>query len=255
MALRVAGPQSGSAGVFSSVTDSGLTAGRVVIVGTAGLLEDDAELLYNKTTNILTSGAFTSTVAIGTAPLVVDSTTVVANLNASALGGATFAAPAAIGTGTPAAITGTTIIANGTGAATVAFSCGTGNSTTAGMNVVVGAISSYCGIYPQNISPSSSNYTFLFRQDGSQTFVNASSNVMLAIGGTSVLTVGSGSVAVTGTLGSSLAGVAAVYTNATTTTGANVGTLTNCPHTGNPALYWEVSINGTTYAVPCFALS
>ena len=58
-----------------------------------------------------------------------------------------------------------------------------------------------------------------------------------------------------GILSLSKAGVAVVATNATTTTGANVGTLTNCPHTGNPALYWEVSINGTVYAIPCFALT
>lgn len=40
-----------------------------------------------------------------------------------------------------------------------------------------------------------------------------------------------------------------------TSTGANVGTLTNCPHTGNPALYWNVKINGTVYAIPAFALT
>jgi hypothetical protein len=52
-------PQSigtGSSPTFANVTDSGLTSGRVVIAGTAGLLEDDASLLYNKTTNILTAG-------------------------------------------------------------------------------------------------------------------------------------------------------------------------------------------------------
>ncbi len=46
----------GQAGVFSSVTDSALTSGRVVIVGTGGLLEDDAGLTYNKTTDALSVG-------------------------------------------------------------------------------------------------------------------------------------------------------------------------------------------------------
>lgn len=43
--------------------------------------------------------------------------------------------------------------------------------------------------------------------------------------------------------------------NGLSITGANVGTLTNCPHTGNPALYVEVNVKGTTYCIPCFALS
>ena len=41
---------------FANTTVSALTSGRVPIAGTAGLLEDDASLLYNKTTNILTAG-------------------------------------------------------------------------------------------------------------------------------------------------------------------------------------------------------
>ena len=44
--------------VGGNITDSALTAGRVIIAGTAGLLSDDAELTYNSTTNVLTSGAY-----------------------------------------------------------------------------------------------------------------------------------------------------------------------------------------------------
>lgn len=65
----------------------------------------------------------------------------------------------------------------------------------------------------------------------------------------------SSGVVTTGKLNLDFSGVAITLTNATTTTGGNVGTLTNCPHTGNPALYAEVSVNGTTYCVPCFALT
>lgn len=49
--------------------------------------------------------------------------------------------------------------------------------------------------------------------------------------------------------------VGLVLTNQTDAAGANVGTLTNCPHTGNPAHWGKVSWNGTTYAVPLYALT
>jgi len=111
-------------------------------------------------------------------------------------------------------------------------------SDAASAGVFYGANGSGAGLY---LSATASN---LF---------SPSQAVALAVNNTNVAI--TGALAATGTLGSSLAGVAAVYTNATTTTGANTGTLTNCPHTGNPTLYWEVSINGTVYAIPCFALS
>lgn len=48
----------------ASLTDSGLTSGRVTIAGTAGLLEDDGGLLYDKATDILTvAGAVKTTPA------------------------------------------------------------------------------------------------------------------------------------------------------------------------------------------------
>jgi hypothetical protein len=52
------------------------------------------------------------------------------------------------------------------------------------------------------------------------------------------------------------AGVASLRLNGlTTTAGANVGTLTNCPHTGNPTVWVPINIGGTVYAFPGFALS
>jgi hypothetical protein len=41
----------------SGVTNSALTSGRVVLAGTSGVLEDDADLLWNNSTNALTLGA------------------------------------------------------------------------------------------------------------------------------------------------------------------------------------------------------
>lgn len=52
------------------------------------------------------------------------------------------------------------------------------------------------------------------------------------------------------------AGVASLRLNGLTdAAGANVGTLTNCPHTGNPSFWAPISIAGTVYAIPCYALT
>jgi len=63
-----------------------------------------------------TTGLFTdqitSTVVTGTPPLVIASTTNVPNLNASSINGCTFPVPCALGSTTPAAVTGTTVVAN-----------------------------------------------------------------------------------------------------------------------------------------------
>ena len=62
-----------------------------------------------------------------------------------------------------------------------------------------------------------------------------------------------GLVLIDGTYG---AGVASLRLNGlTNAAGGNTGTLTNCPHTGNPSFWAPVSIAGTVYAVPCFALT
>ena len=108
--------------VTTSITDSGLTSGRVTYAGTGGLLQDAAAFTFDGTilsatrfagalngtvgattantgafTTVSATGAITSTLATGTAPFTVASTTNVANLNASSLSGATFASPGAIG--------------------------------------------------------------------------------------------------------------------------------------------------------------
>ena len=52
--------KSSTSGVFTSVTDSGLTSGRVTYAGTGGLLQDSANLTFNGTTlTANTIGAFT----------------------------------------------------------------------------------------------------------------------------------------------------------------------------------------------------
>lgn len=52
------------------------------------------------------------------------------------------------------------------------------------------------------------------------------------------------------------AGIASLRLNGLTdAAGANVGTLTNSPHTGNPAFWAPINIAGTVYCIPCFALT
>lgn len=47
--VQVLATKSGAAGVFTSVTDSGLTAGRVTFAGTAGLLSDSSNFVWDNT--------------------------------------------------------------------------------------------------------------------------------------------------------------------------------------------------------------
>ena len=125
--------------VATSITDTGLTSGRVTYAGTGGLLQDAAAFTFDGTilsatrfagalngtvgattastgafTTVSATGAITSTLATGTAPFTVASTTNVANLNASSLSGATFAAPGAIGSGTASTGAFTTLSASST---------------------------------------------------------------------------------------------------------------------------------------------
>jgi len=124
--------------VATSITDTGLTSGRVTYAGTGGLLQDAAAFTFDGTilsatrfagalngtvgattastgafTTVSVTGAITSTLVTGTAPLVVASTTNVANLNASSLSGATFAAPGSIGSTTAGSGAFTTLSATG----------------------------------------------------------------------------------------------------------------------------------------------
>ena len=125
--------------VATSITDTGLTSGRVTYAGTGGLLQDAAAFTFDGTilsatrfagalngtvgattastgafTTVSVTGAITSTLTTGTAPLVVASTTNVANLNASSLSGATFASPGAIGSTTAGTGAFTTLSASST---------------------------------------------------------------------------------------------------------------------------------------------
>ena len=125
--------------VATSITDTGLTSGRVTYAGTGGLLQDAAAFTFDGTilsatrfagalngtvgattastgafTTVSVTGAITSTLATGTAPFTVASTTNVANLNASSLNGATFAAPGSIGSGTAGTGAFTTLSASST---------------------------------------------------------------------------------------------------------------------------------------------
>jgi hypothetical protein len=83
-----------NSGVFtaltgSSLTDSGLTSGRVPYAGAGGLLSNHSAFTFDPTTGTLSSTQFSG---VGAA---------VTGVNASQLGGATFASPGAIGSGTP----------------------------------------------------------------------------------------------------------------------------------------------------------
>lgn len=125
--------------VTTSITDSGLTSGRVTYAGTGGLLQDAAAFTFDGTilsatrfagalngtvgattantgafTTVSATGVITSTLATGTAPFTVASTTNVANLNASSLSGATFASPGAIGSTTAGTAAFTTLSASST---------------------------------------------------------------------------------------------------------------------------------------------
>jgi len=55
----------GSAGIFSSVTDTGLTSGRVTYATTGGLLTDDADMTFNGTNLTLANDASIAGVTIG----------------------------------------------------------------------------------------------------------------------------------------------------------------------------------------------
>jgi hypothetical protein len=125
--------------VATSITDTGLTSGRVTYAGTGGLLQDAAAFTFDGTilsatrfagalngtvgattastgafTTISATGVITSTLTTGTAPFTVASTTNVTNLNASSLSGATFASPGSIGSTTAGTGAFTTLSASST---------------------------------------------------------------------------------------------------------------------------------------------
>jgi hypothetical protein len=57
--------------IANNVTANNLTAGRIAIVGTSGIIQDDAGLTYNPTTDVLTLSGTTETTNSATGTLVV----------------------------------------------------------------------------------------------------------------------------------------------------------------------------------------
>ena len=130
----------GGAGVFTSVTDSGLTSGRVTYATTAGLLTDSANLTFNGTTlTANTIGAFT--------------------LSGTVAGGGNQLNNVIIGTSTPLAGTFTALTATGattfntttnnqsyttTGAGTITISSGTAGTIN---NMSIGATTALAGTF------------------------------------------------------------------------------------------------------------
>jgi hypothetical protein len=57
--------------VSANVTANNLTSGRVAIVGTSGIIQDDATLTYNTTTDVLTLSGTTESTSSGTGTIVV----------------------------------------------------------------------------------------------------------------------------------------------------------------------------------------
>ena len=115
-----------AAGTFTSVTDSGLTSGRVTYASTSGLLTDNAALTFDGTTLSATkfAGALNGTVG-ATTPNTGAFTTLSASSTVSGTGFSTYlASPPAIGGTTAAAGSFTTLSASGT----TTLSGGTANS-------------------------------------------------------------------------------------------------------------------------------
>ena len=211
--------KSSTSGVFTSVTDSGLTSGRVTYAGTGGLLQDSANLTFNGTT--LTAAGFSGPISgvvtstsitdsgltsgrvtyAGTGGLLQDSanllfngTTLTANtigaftLGGTVSGGGNQLNNVIIGASTPLAGSFTTLSAT----TTITQSSGVGGLILQSHPSVYGAI------YSTNVTPSASNYTLV--TNGSFLQLNGSSNVNLMVANSSIANATSTGLAVTGTL-------------------------------------------------------
>ena len=126
--------------IFSSITDTGLTATRVVFAGTGGLLSDDSGFTFNTTGDILTAGAIN--VAGTTAPTTGwynPSGTLLRTPNATTIDGAviassTLSAVGATSSGTPSsASTGTYQLIVANGVRDMAIEYNAGNASPAAM--------------------------------------------------------------------------------------------------------------------------
>jgi hypothetical protein len=123
--VKIAGSSSG-AGTFTTVTVSSLTSGRVTYAGTAGLLQDNANFVFDGTNLGVGTGTPGSRADIkGTLRLSGSSSGYVGLAPAAAAGSTTYTLPAADGT------SGQALTTNGSGTLSWAASGGTpGGSTT-----------------------------------------------------------------------------------------------------------------------------
>ena len=109
--------------------------------------------------------------------------------------------------------TGALITAGGLGVAKKAYfgdtvSVGSGATTTAGLKIVSGssgAASGYGWIYPENVTPSSVNYGFFSKADGTISGINGTTSANLQVNNVLVATATSTGLAVTGALSSTSA--------------------------------------------------
>lgn len=138
--------------------------------------------------------------------------------------------------------------------ANTAVIASTGHSLTG--SSAVGAVS-YAGTWNTSGTPTAFSVAI------TNTASNAASKLFNFLAGTSgatsllSLTVTGATTGLLTVDGSSYgANVASLRLNGLTTTGgANVGTLTNCPHTGNPGVWVPINVAGTVFLFPGFATS
>lgn len=87
-----------------------------------------------------------------------------------------------------------------------AISTGSGGATNAGLQIVNGSAgvgSGYGGIYAQNVTPSTSNWSFYTTQNASSSGINGSTNSILYVADSAIATATSTGLAVTGSLSAS----------------------------------------------------
>ena len=211
----------------SSLTDSGLTSGRVTYAGTGGLLQDSTNLTFNGTTlTANTIGAFT--------------------LGGTIAGGGNQINNVIIGATTPLAGAFTTLSATGT--------------ITASNVTALTVPNGYQTLYRTTNDASSLAHLLFYRGSGAGAFAgiytigdaaNGVASLNLNINGTDIAKASSTGLAVTGTL--STTGALTVNTTALVSSGTNnIGINTASPLT-NGATYGTLTINGSNGGAIQFA--
>lgn len=266
--LTIAGALAGAttAGLSSTLTITQATANTALVVSTGySLTGSNATTAIDVAGTWNTSGtptalkvAITNT-ASNAASLLVNLLAgaggVTSMFSVTVAGAGTFAGALAI-TGalsgvTTAALSSTLTITQGTANTGIIVSTGYSLTGSSGIGAV-----SYAGTWNTSGTPTALSVaiTNTASNAASKLFdflagvAGATSLLSLTVTGatTGLLTIG-------GTYG---AGVASLRLNGLTdAAGANVGTLTNSPHTGNPAVWAPISWNGTVYCTPLFALT